>query len=79
MARTKSRWTGRLLKKGMFKDGGSVIVPMRLDHEPDRVVEVPIQISSVKAFCEALNKEAFPPVPAGKGNAGRHYSEEEAF
>lgn len=79
MSRTKSRWTGRLLKKGMFKDGGSVIIPMRLEHEPDRVVEVPIQISSVKAFCEALNREAFPPEPVGKNNAGKHWAEEEAF
>ena len=79
MARTKVRWTGRLLKKGMFKDGGSVVIPMRLDHDPERVVEVPIQVSSVKAFCEALTKEAFPTKPVGANNAGKHWAEEEAF
>jgi hypothetical protein len=46
------------------------------------VIEVQIPISSVRALTDAILKEAFPPppkTPVGVGNAGRHYSEEDAF
>ena len=57
MARTKSRWTGRILRN-MFRDGGSVVLMARLEHEPDRVVELRINRSSIEPFTQALARTA---------------------
>lgn len=57
MARPKARWQGRILKN-MFRDGGSVVLLGRLEHDPDRITEFRINRSNVAAFTVATVKEA---------------------
>ena len=75
MARTKERWQAKALH-GIFREGRAVVIPLRLDHDPDRVVELRIQLSSIDRFMKTIDKEANPPKPVGADNGGKHYSDE---
>lgn len=57
MARPKARWSGRILRN-MFRDGGSVVLLGRLEHDPDRITEFRINRSNVQAFCQAIIRTA---------------------
>lgn len=57
MARPKARWNGKILKQ-MFRDGGSVVLLGRLEHDPDRITEFRINRSSVEAFVKEVLKTA---------------------
>lgn len=72
MARTKARWQGKILKN-MFRDGGSVVVMARLEHDPDRVVELRVNRSNVEALTGALMKTAELEEAAGNG---KHHADE---
>lgn len=57
MARTKQRWAGRVIRN-VFRDGGSVVLMARLEHDPDRVVELRVNRSSAEALVKAIMKAA---------------------
>lgn len=72
MARTKARWSGKILKN-IFRDGGSVVLMARLEHDPDRVVELRVNRSSVEALTGAIVKAAEISEPEGNG---KHHVDE---
>lgn len=55
MARTKARWHGKILRN-LFRDGGSVVMLGRLEHDPDRITEFRVNRSNVGAFTLAVVK-----------------------
>lgn len=55
MARTKVRWYGKILRN-LFRDGGSVVLLGRLEHDPDRITEFRVNRSNVPAFVAAVVK-----------------------
>lgn len=57
MARTKARWHGRILRN-MFRDGGSVVLLGRMEHDPDRITEFRVNRSNVVPFTLSVLKEA---------------------
>ena len=72
MARTKVRWQGRILRN-MFRDGGSLVVMARLDHDPERVVELRVPRSSVMDMTKTMIRQAELETPE---NNGKHAAED---
>lgn len=57
MARTKVRWHGKILRN-MFRDGGSVVLLGRMEHDPDRITEFRVNRSNAVPFTLSVLKEA---------------------
>lgn len=71
MARTKARWTGKALKM-IRREGSKIIIPVKLDNDPDRTVEIGLPLSSVDSFVGAIEKQR----PEKGETNGRHAIEE---
>lgn len=57
MARTKERWVGRPVG-APFLDGRTVIIPVRLDHDPTRLVEIRVSLSAVDRHLLGVERAA---------------------
>lgn len=57
MARPKARWHGKILRQ-MFRDGGSIVLLGRMEHDPDRITEFRVNRSNITAFLSQVVKES---------------------